>query len=111
MAMDIEKAIDFLLQQQAKFWAALEADRADQIQFRQKTSEEFAEIRDILRQVVTVQGTLVQTGLKHEESLRRSDERWDRLVDAQRRADERMDALIAIVNGLVRREQQQGPNG
>ena len=104
MAMEIEKAIDFLLEQQAKFWAALEADRADRVELHQEMREGFVEIRDILRQVVTVQGTLVQTALKHEGHL-------DELTRAQRRADERMDALIAIVNGLVRREQQQGPNG
>jgi len=104
MTMDVEKQIEFLLEQEAKFWASLETTR-------QEMREGFAEIKDILRGVVTVQGTLVQSQIKNEERFERLTDEVRRLVAAQARAEERMDALIAVVNGLVRRERQEPPAG
>jgi len=107
--MDVEKQIEFLLEQEAKFWASLETTR-------QERREGFAEIKDILRGVVTVQGTLVQSQLRQDGRLGQLTEAYGHLgeasrqmLEAQRRADERMDALITVVNGLVRRARLDPP--
>jgi len=107
VTVDVEKTIEFLLDQQAKFWAAMEAARQELREHREGFAElrkGFAELQDIIRGVLAVQGTLVQSQIKHEEG-------FERLTAAQTRADERMDALIAVVNGLVGRERQEPPAG
>ena len=90
--------MEFILDQQAKFWAGLEEARAGQGQLRQGLDE----LKDIVRGVLTIQQTLIQAQLKTNEELRL-------LAEASRRADERMDALIVVVNGLVKRDQQAPP--
>lgn len=97
--------MEFILDQQAKFWAGLEELRAGQKQLRQGLDElrqGLDELKDIVRGVLTIQQTLIQSQLKTNEELRL-------LTEASRRADERMDALIAVVNGLVKRDQQTPP--
>ena len=90
--------MEFILDQQAKFWAGLQEMRAEQRQFRLDLDE----LKDIVRGVLAIQQTLIQAQLKTDEELRR-------LAEASRRSDERMDALIAVVNGLVQRERQGPP--
>lgn len=89
--------MEFLVDQQAKFWAALEAERAER-------REGFAEVKDMLRDVVAVQRTLIESQIITGAQV-------GQLTEAQQRADARMDALIAVVNGLVGRERQEPAAG
>jgi hypothetical protein len=58
--------------------------------------------RDDLRQLLTAQVVLT-------DRVDKLGQRMDRLAETSQRADERMDALIAVVDGMVRRQPPQAP--
>ena len=120
-AVDVEKTIQFLLDQQAKFFAGMEGFRAGMEDMRQ-------EFRDELRQQQEAQGKInaalgkAMLGLTdHIERLTAAqaatDERLNKLAASQAAltasqaalaasqaaTDERLNALIAVVDGVVRR--------
>lgn len=102
-AMDVEKTIEFILEQQAQFQAqvatrmqqqaeaqtALEANqnRLAQLQLRQQ---------EMIGNLATVVGGLAE----HVGGLT---ERVDRLFEAQERTENNLNALIKVVDDLVRR--------
>jgi hypothetical protein len=72
--------------------------------------------RDEHRQLLTAQvvltdrvDKLTQRMDKLAETSQRTDERMAKLAESSQRSDERMDALIAVVDGIVRRQPPQAP--
>lgn len=61
-----------------------------------KLIDAFGQLSDRVMQLAEVQATQLEAG-KH------TDERLDRLAEAEQHTHERMDALIAIVDDLIRR--------
>ncbi len=95
--MDTEKTMQYILEQQAKFWAGMEEMRARQEEMRAQQAalhQRQAATDDRLDRVPIIVQELI-------EIQKRAEQRMDALAQAQQRADERMDALIAVVNGLV----------
>jgi len=112
--MDVEKTIEFLLGQQAGFWTALEELRAETRQGFANMNQRFDQLLTIVGNIVDAQAAgnerldrLAEAHLQLVEEQRRQAEAQRQQAEAQRRADERMDALIAIVNGLVRRDRER----
>jgi hypothetical protein len=65
--------------------------------------------RDEHRQLLTAQVVLTDRVDKLTQRMDKGAERMDRLAETSQRADERMDALIAVVDGIVRRQPPQLP--
>lgn len=99
--MDIERGIEFLQEQQAKFCSDVEEIRQRQEQ-----------LQTLLARVVTIQEGFGNAMLSLAEAHRKIDERIDRLVteridrhdEAQQQAEERMNALIATLDDLISRK-------
>ena len=104
--MDVEKTIEFILDQQAKFFAGME-------QMRQEFRQDMEEMRQEMREQAAAQGKInmalgkAMLGLtEHIDRLTAAqaatDERLKTLTAAQAATDERLNALIAVVDGIVR---------
>jgi len=98
--MDVERTMEFILEQQAKFWAGL-----------QQTREEQAELRSLVLRLAEQQLGLTQHLSQFQQethaAIRALAEGQRALIEAQRHTDGRLDALIAVVDGVVRRLPQQ----
>jgi len=107
--MDLEEAMEFILDQQAKFWAGLEETRRDQAEFRREQAELRREQTDLRRDQTDLQGLVVRIAAQQLE-LTQHVGRFQQeisaavlsLAEAQKHGDERLNALIAVVDGVVR---------
>jgi tetrahydromethanopterin S-methyltransferase subunit G len=77
----------------------------DHLAFR----DDHRQFRDDFRQLLTAQVVLTDRVDKLTQRMDKLAERMDRLAETSQRADERMDALIAVVDGVVRRPPPQTP--
>jgi hypothetical protein len=96
-AVDVEKTIEFILEQQAKFAAGLEQlqeQMRQQGQINMAFGKALLGVTEHIDRLAAAQAT--------------TDERLNRLVDAQAATDERLNALIAVVDGIVRRPPANG---
>ncbi|MEK7407743.1 MAG: hypothetical protein AAB225_21935 [Acidobacteriota bacterium] len=103
--MDVERTLEFLLEQQAKFWTGLDELRTGLGELRRAVDELRRgqdQLQSTVAQVLSILVTLA-------EAQRRTDERLERLAEAQQHTEDRLNALIAIVNGLVRRQLGEKP--
>jgi chromosome segregation ATPase len=105
----MERLMEFLIQDQVafrdehrKFRDDLELVIQDHLALRD-------EFRDEHRQLLTAQVVLTDRVDKLTQRMDKGAERMDRLAETSQRADERMDALIAVVDGIVRRQPPQAP--
>jgi hypothetical protein len=95
--LEVEKTIEFILEQQAKFAAGseqLQEQMRQQAQISMAFGKALLGVTEHIDRLTAAQGA--------------TDERLNRFVDAQAATDERLNALIAVVGGIVRR---RPPNG
>ena len=109
--MDVERTMEFILDQQAKFWAGMQEMREDQAELRKRQ----ADLSSLVVRLAEQQLGLAQhfdqfqqetrtALLAVAEAQRHTDERLHALIEAQHHTDGRLDALIAVVDGGVRRK-------
>jgi septal ring factor EnvC (AmiA/AmiB activator) len=102
--MDVERTIEFILDQQAKFWAGLQEMKQQQAGLQ----HDHAELRSLVQRLAEEQLGLAQTLNQFQQETRAAllalAEAQRQTAEAQRRGDERLNALIAVVDGIVRRE-------
>jgi chromosome segregation ATPase len=126
--MDIERTIEFILGQQAKFAAGLEEmrslvgrlaqqqlDLVEHVDHFQREitaatlaiAEEQRRLTEEQRHMAEEQRRLTEEQRRLTEAQRRLTEAQTRLEEAQRHTEERLNALIAVVDDLVRRRPPQ----
>ena len=94
----MERLMDLLIQDQVAF-------RDERPQFRDDPElliQDHLAFRDEHRQLLTAQVVLT-------DRIDKLGQKVDKLVENSQRSDERMDALIAVVDGIVRRQPPQAP--
>ncbi|MGH9430240.1 MAG: hypothetical protein ACRD3T_01720 [Terriglobia bacterium] len=112
--MDVEKAIQFLLENQARFDARMEANfaKAEERFARAeerfaKAEERFAKAEKRMDRIERVVAQLAATGLKFRNEIRRAQLESDRqiktLAELQAGTDEKLNTLIDIVDKTIRR--------
>jgi hypothetical protein len=108
--MDQERAIEFILDQQAKFAAGMVDLQARQDRFQ----TDLGDLRSIVARVVTIQERfasglerLAEAQLRTEEAHRKTEEAQRKTAEAARQTEEKLNALIAIVDGMIRPPKQQ----
>ncbi len=101
--MDRENTLDFLLQQQAKFFAGLEEMRAQQAGINQQQAQINQQQAQINQQQAQINQQQGQINMSLGKALLGLTDHVDKLIAAQSHTDERLNALIAVVDGLVHR--------
>jgi len=101
--MDQERAIEFILDQQAKLAAGLVELQARFVELQSGLND----LRSIVTTVVGVQQGFGQALLQTQEQLQRTNEQVSRVAEAQLLTEERLNTLIAIVDGIIRRPPPQ----
>lgn len=116
--LDVEKTMEFILGQQAKFFAALEESRRD-MRDRDATMRSFVEtiarqqleltehVNYFQREISAAVLAIAEQQKLLAEEQRRLAEQQALLAEAQRHTEERLNALIVVVDGIVRRPPQQ----
>ncbi len=108
---EMERAIQFILQQQAQFWASVQSlegivrDHTAQIgqltsrvdQLTSRVDQLTGHVGQLAGHVGNLTDLVMRLGSIVEEQGRRSDERLDLLAESQRRTDERLNTLINVV--------------
>ena len=102
-AVDIERTIQFILDQQAKFFAGMEEMR--------RHDEEMRQCQDKFDQQLSALGKQMSDFAEQQRHINMSlgkamlglTEHIDRLTAAQAATDERLNALVGVVDGMIRR--------
>src|SRR5579871_3417493 len=100
--MDVERTMQFILEQQAAFDARLEASyaksKAELEEWKAESRVHFAEFRK--------QDELLQKAqMKQLESVNQLIDSIVELRESQKETKDRVDALVTVVDGLVRKQQ------
>ncbi len=105
--MDIEKTIQFLLENQARFDARMEANFAKAEERFAKAEERFAKAEKRMDRVERVVAQLAAAGLRFRNEIRRSQldtgKQIKALAERQAQTEDKLDALIEIVDRTIRR--------
>ena len=105
--MDVERTMEFILEQQAKFWAGLQEMREQQAAMQKEQAawrQDHAELRSLVVRLAEHQLGLAQHFDQFQQETRAA---LLTLAETQQHTDERLNALIAVVDGVVRRLPQQ----
>ena len=112
--MDVERTMEFILDQQAKFWAAvqemreqqaaMQKDRAAMQKDQAAMQQDHADLRSLVVRLAEHQLGLAQHFDQFQQETRAA---LVAVAEAQQHTDERLNALIAVVDGVVRRLPQQ----
>ena len=108
MADDIERRMNFIIEQQAQFAADIQLLKERETKIFQMIEANTVAIEansTMIRQLVDVSLSLVRN---LEETDRRLGARIDQLAESQAHSDRRLDALIDVVDKLTRRNGPQG---
>lgn len=104
--MDIERTMEFILDQQAKFAAGLDEMRQARAELQNQLAEtqrredaEHARLRSLIAQVADQLIILARHAGEFEDRVNNS---LIALSDAQRHTEEKLHALIAVVDGIQR---------
>lgn len=99
--MDVEKTIEFLLENQARFDGRMEANFV-------RSEERFAKAEARMDRVERVVARLATAGLKFRNEIRRAQLGTERqikaLVERQAETEDKLDSLIALVDRTIRRK-------
>ncbi len=121
-AMDMERAVEFCIEQQAKLFAGLERMREEVREEMREEREEMRQRQDVLQTFVEriaqsqlnltehvndFQRQISAIVLTIAEEQKRLANEQARLAEAQRHTQESLNTLIAVVDGIVRRPPQQ----
>ena len=106
VGMEVERTIEFILDQQAKFWTGLEEMRGRQAEHERFVLRLAEHQLELTQNVERIQREFSGMMLTLAEEQKRLAEEQRLLAESQRHTDERLNALIEIVNGLVRRRPQ-----
>ena len=105
--MDVEKTIEFLLENQARFDARMEANFAKAEERFAKAEVRFTKAEKRMDRVERVVAQLSAAGLRFRNEIRRTQLDTDRqlktLAERQAATDDKLDALIDIVDKTIRR--------
>jgi len=106
--MDVEKTIEFILNQQAEFAAGMQQLREEFREEEKQRREADSELRDGLTRMVAV---VNQLAVAKREFAQYTEQRFQQLAQAQQRTEEKLqgvaddlNALIKVVDDLVRRD-------
>ena len=110
-AVDVEKTIEFILDQQAKFFAGLNEMRqemreqaAAQGKINMALGKAMLGLTDHIERLTAAQSATDEQLKRLAETQAATDERLRRLAETQGATDERLNALLAVVDGIVRKE-------
>lgn len=107
LTMDIERTIEFLLENQTRFDARMEANFAKAEERFAKAEERFARAEKRMDRVEGVVAQLAAAGLRFRNEIRRAQLETDRQIKAlagkQWETEEKLDGLIDIVDKMMRR--------
>jgi hypothetical protein len=105
--MEIEKAIQSMLENQARFDARMVANFAKAEERFAKADERFVKAEKRLDRIEHVVAQLASAGLRFRNEIRRSQQETDRrfqiLAEKQAETGENLNALIEIVDKTIRR--------
>lgn len=109
-AVDIERTMEFILQQQAKFFAGMEEMRLRDEEARRRQDTFDQRLNSFVEKQEKVNMALGKAMLGLTDHIERltaaqaaTDERLNRLTAAQSATDDRLNALIGVVDDIVRR--------
>jgi len=105
--MDVERTMEFILEQQAKFWAGLQEMKEQQAAMQKAQAavqKDQADLRSVVMRLAEHQLGLAQHFDQFQQETRAA---LVAVAEAQRHTDERLNALITVVDGVVRRLPQQ----
>jgi len=100
--MDLQKTIEFILEQQARSASRQEALEALVYRMAQQQQELINHFDHFQHEMTAIQLTIVQEQKRLAEAQARLTEEQGRLAQAQRHTEERLNALIAVVDGMIR---------
>lgn len=117
--MDVEKTIQFIVEQQARFDARFDTDMQKlqemDAALGRRIDETSRQIQDLGKQVQALNSAqlkqletvnlLIDRGTNHQSRIDIFDERMRELATAQKRTGDNLNALITVVDGLVRGKQ------
>lgn len=110
MAFDLESWKEFMAQQQAQFWAdlqAMEARQAETARLSEENRQNLARLVEVCLSLANhaeeTDRRLGQLGEETDGRLKETDRLIRELRDAQAHSDQRLDALISVVDKLVHR--------
>ena len=105
--MDVDKTIQFLLENQARFDARMETNFTRAEERFAKAEERFAKAERRMDRVERVVAQLAAAGLRFRNEIRRSQLGTERqikaLAERQAETENKLDALIDIVDKTIRR--------
>ncbi|MGH9407294.1 MAG: hypothetical protein ACRD3D_15860 [Terriglobia bacterium] len=98
--MDVEKTIEFLIENQARFDARMEVNFA-------RAEDRFGKVEKRLDRTERVVAQLAAAGMRFRNEIRRAQLSTERqikaLAERQSETDDKLDALIEIVDKAIRR--------
>ena len=101
--MDWQRTIEFILDQQAKFFAGLEESRQQMMDFRQQMTDFRQQVSEFVGQQGQINQQQGQINMSLGKAMLGLTEHVQTLVAAQAHTDRRLDALIGVVEGIVHR--------
>jgi len=111
--MDLEKSMQFVLEQQAQFWATLqklgeahmvlEADQKRLAADQKRLAENQLELARMQSQQQEMIGGVVMAVGELVQAQKRTEQRVQELAEAQQRTDQNLNALIKVVDDVIRR--------
>src|SRR5437867_1357068 len=101
--MDQQRTIEFILDQQAKFFAGLEELRQQMTELRQQMTDLGQQVSEFAGQQRQINQQQSQINMSLGKAMLGLTEHVETLVSAQAHTDRRLDALIGVVDGIVHR--------
>ncbi len=108
--MDVEKTIEFILEHQARFSVEMDRAKEEMAEMRSRSRElqqqnaelqqRHSELQEQIESVIMVQTMMIR---HYDESQTKITESVAQLHRSQAATEDRLGALIAVVDGLVRR--------
>ncbi len=105
--MDVEKTMQFILDQQAQFWASLQQMREAEAAAHAALETEQKRQQEVLGGVIAVVAQLATGQQVLVEAQKRTEERVQELSARVQDVTDNMNALIKVVDDLVRRDGQR----
>ena len=101
--MDIEKTMQFILEQQAQMQAQFAVQHQKNIEEHERFREDLGRLAGVVEGVIKVVDRAANNQDRHQEQIVQNQEQIGQLIEAQKHTDERLNALIKVVDDLVRR--------
>lgn len=101
---EMERAIEFILKNQAAFDAKFEAEREQTNQQIRELSARDQKTREFLDELTRIVAQNSQDITRNSQHIRHLSNMMENMAEGQNRRDEEIDALFKLVGGLIERE-------